>query len=494
MESHPANISPRAQTPSGGASGGGSVVKPVTVALVICCAVVAAAWWLGESPGILPQQLQVRIGVGLAAGVPLAVLVGGWLFLRQRMRAFGAIRSALRSAAEGQPTSPALSVDPRLGAEAGGWNRVINENDSLRKELALDRARETQRSRRGGNWANAFNAMSQGLILVDERRRIVFSNGAAAMFLKTSRDEIVGKDVVTLVEDEQAREALTGALTEGKLSRVSVVAEHETEGGGFVALRFTSRPVRKEDNAAAVLLIEDITQQRVADRARNSFVAHATHELRTPLTNIRLYVEMAIDDGDDPQIRAKCLNVINEETRRLERMVGELLSVSEMEAGSFRIVRDDVRTMELIDEMRSDFQVQADQKQIELNFDLPPKLPTIQGDMDKLRLAVHNLLGNALKYTPEGGKVTVRAEVNAKQLVLKFSDSGIGIPEGDIAKIFETFYRAQDERLAHITGSGLGLPLARKVIRMHDGEIDVESVLNEGSTFTVTLPLAEEAV
>ena len=114
------------------------------------------------------------------------------------------------------------------------------------------------------------------------------------------------------------------------------------EAGGV--LRFSVRPVRREDAASAMLTIEDITQQKVAEEARHAFVAQATHELRTPLTNIRLYVETAIDDGEnDPATRAKCLNVINGETRRLERIVGEMLSVAEIEAGSFKLKTDDVR-------------------------------------------------------------------------------------------------------------------------------------------------------
>ncbi len=138
-------------------------------------------------------------------------------------------------------------------------------------------------------------------------------------------------------------------------------------------LRICVRPVRRGDADAAMIIIEDITQQRMAERARNSFVTQVTHELRTPLTNIRLYTEAAIDDGDaDPAVRANCLNVINKESRRLERIVSEMLSVAEIEAGSCTIRKDDVYFATLVEELRADYVAQAQEKNITLEFDLSP--------------------------------------------------------------------------------------------------------------------------
>jgi signal transduction histidine kinase len=230
----------------------------------------------------------------------------------------------------------------------------------------------------------------------------------------------------------------------------------------------------------------------VAEEARNNFVAQATHELRTPLTNIRLYVETAIDEGEkDPVTRAKCLNVINQEARRLEGIVGVMLSVAEIEAGSFKINRGDVRLDTLFTDLQADYAVQAQEKQIRFRTNLPPKLPVIQGDRDKIAVALHNLVGNAMKYTPDGGQVTVEVQVDAKQLAVEVRDNGIGIGEEDAKRIFEKFYRAKDPRVSKISGSGLGLTLAQEVVRLHGGDIVVDSQLNKGSTFTLTLPLTE---
>jgi signal transduction histidine kinase len=259
-------------------------------------------------------------------------------------------------------------------------------------------------------------------------------------------------------------------------------------------LRFAVRPVRKEDTASAMLIIEDVTQQRVAEQARNSFIAQVTHELRTPLTNIRMYVETAIDDSsDNPAVRSNCLNIINQETRRLERIVGEMLSVAEIEAGSFKVRHDDVSMDVMLSELESDYAAQAAEKKIIMKFIRPPKLPKLQGDRDKIALSLHNLLGNALKYTPAEGEVTVAVDIRGNQMVIDVADTGIGIKPEEAERVFDKFYRSDDPRVEKITGTGLGLTLAREVIRLHGGDVTVQSELNHGSTFTATFPVSAEA-
>ena len=213
-----------------------------------------------------------------------------------------------------------------------------------------------------------------------------------------------------------------------------------------------------------MITVEDITQQRVAEQARNSFVAQATHELRTPLTNMRLYLEAALDDVEkDPVALAKSLNVLNIETRRLERMVGEMLSVAEIEAGSLKLKTDDVRLDAVFAELESDYQPQAVEKKIALKFDLPPKFPVIIGDRDRLMLAMHNIIANALKYTLAGGNVVVTVKIEGKKLTVSVVDSGIGIEEKEQSLIFDKFYRAKDPRVGKITGTGLGLALCARL-------------------------------
>jgi PAS domain S-box-containing protein len=439
--------------------------------------------------------LQTETGIGIVGALALCGMLFGYRHIRKRFRAIGAIGEALLAAAGGETDRAVLSVSDELGPEAAAWNGILVEQDKLRKQVVAEKTHQTLGSRRSGRGEldAAFDALSQGLILVDQQMKVRQLNGAAAAFLQAQRETAINADITTLLSQEEVLESIRSVTSGSVRRRATVEVERQSENGNVV-LRFGVRPVRREDSAAAMIIIEDITQQKVAEESRNHFVAHATHELRTPLTNIRLYIETAIEDGDkDPLVRGKCLNVINQEARRLERIVGEMLSVSEMEAGSFKLRRDDIRLDQLFKDLATDYDAQAKEKSQRLTFKLPPKMPVIQGDRDKVMLAVHNLVGNAIKYTPEGGEVTVTLEYDDKQLSINVSDTGIGISAEDAEKIFERFYRASDPRVEKITGTGLGLTLAREIARLHGGDISVKSELNKGSTFTFALPGISEA-
>ena len=442
-----------------------------------------------ERPGW--SRSEARAGFGAIGAVALAGLLLVYRWMQSRLRAMGAIREALVAFDGGECTLATMAVGSHLGPEAGAWNRLLHESQQLRQQIALERARESleTRGQATGDLSAACDTLSQGMIFVDEKGCAKFVNGAAAVFLQAPRERILGADIGQFIRDERMLESIRATAKGPASSRTTIEVERRDTGGEGV-LRFSVRPVRGHDLAAAVIVIEDVTQQRVAEGARNVFVAQATHELRTPLTNIRLNVETAIDEGDgDAALQANCLNVINQESRRLERMVGDILSVAQIEAGSFKITKDDVRLDGLFDELQADYKAQAAEKEVALSFNLPPKLPVIQADRDKVVLSLHNLIGNALKYTPAGGQVAVNLETDPRQLVVSVADTGIGIDEDDVGHIFDRFYRAKDRRVTKTIGSGLGLALAREVIRLHGGDITVHSELDKGSTFTLTLPI-----
>lgn len=432
---------------------------------------------------------EVQAGAAAVAVCGLAAFLGAYHRVRTRMRAMGAVGDALVCLQQGEASRDALEVSETFGDTARAWNLLVRERETLQKQLMMERSGQPGgiTRRRDENLNEACDAMWHGLLVVDDQLRIRYANGAAAIFLGATRDTLTNGDARESLREPAIVEALTGLA--GRTVRARSSIEVEPAPGRDAFLRFTVRPMRKSDTMAAMVLIEDVTQQRLADRSRNGFVAQATHELRTPLTNIRLYVEAMLEREDnDPAERARCLNVINGEVRRLERIVGDMLSVSELEAGSLALERDDVRLDALFEQLEADFRMQAKEKQIHLQFRLPPKLPIIQADRDKVVMAIGNVVGNALKYTPSGGDVTVSVAMSEGNLTVDVADTGIGISEEDAAMVFEKFYRAKDRRLSEITGSGLGLALARQIARMHGGDITLASVLDKGSTFTLTLP------
>lgn len=458
-------------------------------------------------------------GYGLAVVSGLGLLAVWWVYrrMRLRLRSIAAIRESLLELDRLEHDATALRVADHWGEEARRWNQLLDQHDRLRQQLASSGAAggDDRRGQGGQDMGWACDSLACGMVVIDDDGRIGYANGAAAVFFQTGRDELFGEPVQQYLHDPRVHDAVAAALDPDVRRRSTIEAtraapaddaeaddaeaaddsgEHGRDHDRAV-LRYSIRPTRASDQLAAVIVIEDITQQRAAEEARHAFVSQATHELRAPLTNIRLYVEMALDDGEhDEAIRGQALNVINTESKRLEQLVADMLSVAEIEAGAMSLEHGDVRLDAFFKDVEQAFAATARAKGIELRFDLPPKLPVIRGDRDKLMLAAQNLVGNAVKYTPSGGQVTVEVTDDEAHVQMAVTDTGIGIDPKAQAKVFDKFYRANDPRVGEITGSGLGLALSREVVRLHGGDIGVESQLDRGSTFTMTIPLSQRSV
>jgi signal transduction histidine kinase len=433
--------------------------------------------------------------VAAVSGATLILVVLLYRPAKSRVEPFVLIREALLSVERGEADPQALKVSDAFGPEAQAWNRLVERRGQSDKDSLLDRALHSAASGQagGGSFAMIGDALWHGVVLVGADLKITYANGAAAVLLKSSREGMLNAEASELIDNEQAVTALREVIATGDRRRRTVEAEHDHQGR-IEALRFSIRCTSDSQNKTVLVIIEDITQQRVAEQSRRNFVAQVAHELRTPLTNISLNVEAAVDDGEeDAELRGKCLNVINQETQRLAQLVNDMLSVSEVEAGSMTLRHDDIRLDALFADLVADFEQQALEKNVRLNIDLPPKLPVIQGDRDKLAISLHNLLGNAIKYSATGGEVVVSVSTDNGKLSVAFKDKGIGIDKDELEKVFDRFYRAKDARVSQITGTGLGLPIAREIVRRHGGDIEASSTLNQGSTFTVNLPFKPEA-
>lgn len=460
---------------------------------------------------IVPHRGSVLITVHAAVPARMSatpMLTGIWVFASlatvaitlvqrtacKKQRGIKAVWSALQTVGDRGVDPDALRIHPGLGAEAGAWNTIVarlqrldDEDVASRAAMALSSAAVEHRIA-----VSACSAIPIGLIVVDAEMRVQLQNGAGANLLGLSTRSETSATLGPNNAPQQLLDAVRGLINGDRVH--STLEVEQDNNGGKGMLRVVARRVPQSNPTLVVALIEDVTQQRIAQQSREVFVAQATHELRTPLTNIRLYAESMLEDtSTDQSARDQAVNVINRESRRLERIVNDMLSVSEMDSGSYTLHRDDVRTDQLLAEIETDYEAQARDKGITLEFNLPPKLPVLLGERDKLAMAIHNLVGNALKYTPDGGSVTVEVLSDPNQLVISVSDSGIGISEEMLPRVFDRFYRAQDDRVSKTTGSGLGLALAREVVRLHGGEITAESVLNEGSTFKIILPVLAQA-
>ncbi|MBX3367362.1 MAG: PAS domain-containing protein [Phycisphaeraceae bacterium] len=448
----------------------------------------------GNAEGFLfsnASWIEAASGIGLAGAAGAAVLWTLYRGIRRRVSRQGVICDAVLALGRGETSTEAVRLSSAFGEVAEAWGRVLDQRAEWEVRKDAEAVVATTSTRRGGGAtaevsSGALDAMWQGIVLVGEDMNATYANGAAGLLLEAPREQVVGSSIEGRFASPEIDDAIRAAITGSARRRASFEVR---KSEGRTILRVSVRPIRREDGAAALVMIEDVTQQRAAEDARHSFVAQAAHELRTPLTNIRLYVEQAIDASEeDREVRSEALNVINNESQRLERLVQDMLSVAEIESGSMSIQTGDVRLSQLLDDVSRDYVAQAKDKHIALKFELPPKLPVIKGDRDKLSLAIHNIVANALKYTPEGGSVAVKVAWEQDEVRIAVEDTGIGIKQEEQGLIFDKFYRAKDTRIANITGTGLGLTLARDVVRLHGGDIGLKSEDNKGSTFTITLP------
>ncbi len=455
---------------------------------------------LEAAGGVAGARAFVLWNWGIAAAVTLVVFVGFYHRLRRHLRPMAAIERNLHSYASGvEQELLTLTLSESLGVTARGWNRLIEQLVGLQQRTqgaaAAGAAQGILERFESATFRRLVDRLPHGVLWVGENQCITYANAAGAAVLGRPVDALVGAALAEVVDNPaivQAVVAARGRATNGlsvdhTRGRATGLEPAEQES----TLRF--RAVAMGDQAAGgdvLITIEDISQLRESQRARDNFLYHVTHELRTPLTNIHAYAETLTKPGfDDEQTRKECYNVLISETQRLARLIEDILSISQMEVGTARLDVGDVDLVRLLRQMVQDNLGAADEKRIDLTLSLPPKVPKIRGDKQRLCVLLNNLIGNAVKYTPGSGKVQVALEVAENCLRIGVTDTGIGIAPADQAHVFEKFYRAADDAVQAITGTGLGLALAQEVARLHGGEIHLQSELGKGSTFTVELPL-----
>lgn len=249
-------------------------------------------------------------------------------------------------------------------------------------------------------------------------------------------------------------------------------------------------PLKDKGEFSLLLFLQDITEEKRVETIKKDFVANVSHELRTPLASIKGYSETLLDGGmDDKDTLREFLRVIDRHATRMARLIDDLLILSRLESHQMQIVAAPVDLSELITSSTKGFEKQARDKGVSIASDAD-ELPKVSGDRDRLEQVMVNLLDNAIKYTPSGGRVMVRAHKLDNGVRVDVVDTGIGIPEGDIPRIFERFYRVDKARSREMGGTGLGLAIVKHIIQGHNGRLHVESAPGKGSCFSFFLKSA----
>ena len=338
---------------------------------------------------------------------------------------------------------------------------------------------------------NILDSMKLGIIITDSQDNIMNINVYMLALVNGKREEMVDHPIEEVLGHEAILSFLARCEGEGKAGGAGSVETTFPEVVPGHIFQVTSSFLKDGDGSVIgrMLLVDDITNEKLAERAKQEFVAHVTHELYTPLTTIKSYNEMLMaGEVQDDETQKEFYNTIMDETDRLQRLIENLLNISKIEMGGLTLNRGLVRSDWLVNDCIAAVETAARKKRITIEKALPDNYPSLYGDKDLLKVAIINLLGNAVKYTPEDGKISFGLSDNGDAAVFEVADTGYGIKEEDLPHIFDKFYRSEDPRVKEQTGSGLGLGITSEIIHLHGGEIGVRSEPGQGAHFSVRIP------
>ena len=381
-------------------------------------------------------------------------------------------------------------VDMQGSPELTDMTNSINDLSEVIRLTHENLEQETKRL------TSILSYMTDGVLATNRRGQIIMVNEMAAKQLNVNPDEVLNTsilDLLSLGDDYDLRSLITEVP--------ELTIDSQDENGEYIRLRVRFALIRRESGfiSGLVAVLHDTTEQDKEERERRLFVSNVSHELRTPLTSVKSYLE-ALDDGalSEP-VAPDFVKVSLNETNRMMRMVTDLLSLSRIDNETSQLDIELTNFTAFItfilnrfDKIKS--QSQEDTKKYELIREYPITPIWVEIDTDKMTQVIDNILNNAIKYSPDGGKIKVGMKTTDAQLIISISDEGLGIPKKDLPRIFDRFYRVDKARSRAQGGTGLGLAIAKEIVKQHKGFIWAKSEYGKGSTFTIVLPYDKDAI
>ncbi len=396
-----------------------------------------------------------------AAAAWVAVAALGLAGLRERTWR-EAVRRAAQRVRDGRPVEGndrdvadlAAAVESRLRDLREGWEEARREARRLREVV---------------------DGLPWGVVLVDGGRRVVWMNRSAGVVLGVLPEQAQDLSAVAVFRRHEVDELLERAYQRGEAAR---------DFEGTAVLRVVARWLPED---GWLVVVQDVTQQRRAEAVRRDFVANVSHELRTPLASLRAMAETLRDGGlEDRQLAARFLDQILQEVGRMSRLVNDLLDLSALEAGVVRLRWEELQAEALLGAVARRYEPLASRKGVSLK--VRPGDAQVWGDRERLEQALGNLVDNAVKYTPPGGRVELAVESRGGEVHLVVEDTGPGIPPEHLPRVFERFYRADPARTRAQGGTGLGLAITKHVALAHGGRVEAANRPGGGARFEVVLP------
>ena len=374
-----------------------------------------------------------------------------------------------------------------------------DELESLSKAISemgiQSRSKIEEISKEKDYFQTILKGMTEGVLVVDGRGRILTVNDALRRLLSLP-ENVSDKMPLEIIRNAELEGAIRKAVQDGE--SIALELDLNKSGEKIIEVNVVSilpSGKRMDDEsersrgAGAIAVFHDITRLKQLEKIRQDFVANVSHELRTPLTTIKGYAETLLDGALKEDQAFQFVQVIKRHTDRLTKIVEDLLMLSRIETKEFQLKMEPVSVRDFIDDIIDFMREPAERKKISLSRNEIPSSLAVLADRSHLEQILINLLDNAIKYTPEGGRVTVSAvEKDSEDIQFSVEDNGIGIPKEDLSRIFERFYRVDKGRSKELGGTGLGLSIVKHLVQTHGGSVWVESQMGKGSTFYFTLP------
>jgi PAS domain S-box-containing protein len=350
--------------------------------------------------------------------------------------------------------------------------------------------------------------IADGVLVLDVERHVMLMNPAAARILGVEASAVEGRHLREILgrSESKANRALSQQLYDRLMTGMDHLGALESlQEDDAPSLNFRLEAEKKVvvvnlssaslggsgDLPSLVTVLRDISREAEVDRLKNEFISTVSHELRTPMTSIKGYSDLLVSErvGTLSEQQRRFVRVIKDNADRLTALVNDILDLSRIETGRIKLQIEALDLVKLVNRAAESFQGQMAEKSVKLSSDLPPRLPSVRGDETRVAQILENLISNAWKYTGAGGRVTVRAQVADGFVQVDVADTGIGISSRDLPNIFDRFYRAEQEEVQNVGGSGLGLSIVKMFVGLLGGKIWVQSEVGRGSTFSFTLPL-----
>ena len=368
---------------------------------------------------------------------------------------------------------------------------ITNNLNDLSEVIRLTQENLEQESKR---LHSILSYMTDGVLATNRRGKITMINDMAKKQLGVQKEDVLNKSILELLKiaDEYELRDLITQIPE-------LMIDSQDGNGEYLSLRVRFALIRRESGfiSGLVAVLHDTTEQEKEERERRLFVSNVSHELRTPLTSVKSYLE-ALDEGalSEP-VAPDFIKVSLDETNRMMRMVTDLLHLSRIDNATSHLDVELINFTAFITFILNRFDKMRgpdEEKKYDLVRDYPITSVWIEIDTDKMTQVIDNILNNAIKYSPDGGKITVTMKTTDDQMILSISDQGLGIPKQDLPRIFDRFYRVDRARSRAQGGTGLGLAIAKEIVKQHEGFIWAKSEYGKGSTFTIVLPYDKDAV